>query len=311
MQLIRGRQALRRGHGPSAVTIGNFDGIHRGHQAVLERLCATARQLGVPATLVCFEPTPQEFFAGDRAPARLTRLREKLETLAETGLDRVVVLRFNRALAQLSAEDFIAEILVDGLGARHVLIGDDFRFGCDRRGDLDLLQAAGARAGFSVAAAPTHVQAGARVSSSRIRAALEQGNLAEAACLLGRDYSIAGHVAHGEKLGRKLGFPTVNIPLQRRVAPVAGVFVVRVEGAGDLPRYGVASIGSRPTVDGREMLLEVHIFEYDKELYGRYLRVALLHKLRDEARFADLDELRRWIARDADNARAWLNQHVL
>lgn len=311
MELIRGLHNLRPGHRPSAVTVGNFDGVHRGHQAVIEQLRRRARRLALPAALVCFEPTPREFFAPDAAPARLTRLREKLELLAETGLDRVLVLRFDARLAALAPEDFVRQVLVEGLGARHVLVGRDFRFGHERRGDLDLLSELGARYGFSVKAAPTHRQAGARVSSSRIRAALAAGNLAEAACLLGRDYAIAGRVVHGEKLGRRLGFPTVNIPLARRVAPLTGVFVVRVEGAGPVPVHGVASIGTRPTVDGRELLLEAHLFEYDAELYGRYLRVALLHKLREEARFADLDELRGWIARDAEHARAWLQQHVL
>lgn len=309
MKLIRGLHNLPSASAPaSAVTIGVFDGVHRGHQAVIEQLQTLARQQNLRAVLVCFEPSPREFFQGAAAPARLTRLGEKLPLLQACGLDTVLCLRFNAALAALSPAVFVQKVLVEGLSARQVTVGEDFRYGQDRAGDFAQLMAAGQQHGFAVSATPTVMHAGERISSTRIRAALAAGELIEARDLLGRDYSISGRVVYGEQLGRRLGFPTVNIPLRRRSAPVAGVFVVRVAGAAKQPVYGVASVGTRPTVSGSgAWLLEVHLFDYNAELYGRRLDVTFLHKLRDEQTFANHEELRAWIARDAEQAQKWLH----
>lgn len=308
MKLIRGLYNLTSAALPgSAVSIGVFDGVHRGHQAVIAQLLTLARQQDLRAVLVCFEPSPCEFFQGADAPARLTRLGEKLPLLRAGGLDAVLCLRFNAALAALSPTAFVQQVLVDGLAAHQITVGEDFHYGQDRAGDFAQLTAAGQQQDFAVTATPTVMHAGERISSTRVRAALAAGELTEARDLLGRDYSISGRVVRGEQLGRRLGFPTANIPLHRRVAPLAGVFVVRVAGAAAQPVYGVASVGTRPTVSGSgQWLLEVYLFDYNEELYGRRLDVAFLHKLRDEQTFAGHEELRNWIARDAEQAQKWL-----
>ena len=291
---------------PVALTVGNFDGVHLGHQAMLQRLEAAAQALGVPSCVLTFEPHPREFFAPDQAPTRLTNLREKLELMAEFGVERVHVCRFNYEFAKITAGDFIERILSRGLGARWMLVGDDFRFGARRAGDLELLNQAAPRCGFEVVAMPSVGLEGMRVSSTAIRNALAAGQVELAKRLLGRPYSISGRVVDGDKLGKKIGFPTANIQLKHNRPPVSGIFVVQVEGLGEKPLPGVASLGVRPTVrqDGKPTL-EVHLFDFDQKIYRRHLRVDFLHKLRDEEKYPDLDTLIRQIALDVENARQY------
>lgn len=284
---------------PCVLTIGNFDGLHRGHQALLAKLTAKAKSLGLPATVMTFEPHPREFFSSDNAPARLTRLREKLRLLAECGVDRVFVCRFNAALAALEAETFVERLLVQGLAVRHLYVGDDFQFGRGRRGDFALLQAEGARCGFTVESLPTIDWQGERVSSSRIRDLLAAGELEHAARLLGRTYSISGRIVHGRKIGRQLGFPTANISLKMKHVPLSGVFAVQVDGIADQPLPGAASLGTRPTLEeGLKPVLEVYLLDFDQNIYGAHVTVNFLHKHRDEARFDTLEELTAHIAQD-------------
>ena len=300
MQLVRGLHNLRPRHRGCVATIGNFDGVHRGHQAILKRLRERAADLGLPSCVVIFEPQPREFFAPDKAPARLTRLREKLCLLSEQGVDLVLCLAFNRRLRELSAAEFVHATLVEGLGVRHLEVGDDFRFGCDRAGDFNFLLKAGAAEGFSVEAATTIEVDGERVSSTRLRQVMAEGDLQLAQRLLGRPFSLTGRVMHGQKLGRRLGAPTANIQLKRRSTPLSGVFTVSTEVDGQV-RLGVANIGMRPTVesDGKPHL-EVHLPDYQGDLYGRLLCVTFHKKLRDEQRFASLEALKAAI--DADIA---------
>ncbi|WP_439887508.1 bifunctional riboflavin kinase/FAD synthetase [Pseudomonas sp. MBLB4123] len=309
MQLVRGLHNLRPQHRDCVATIGNFDGVHRGHQAILARLRERAAELGLPSCVVIFEPQPREFFAPLTAPARLTRLRDKLALLAEEGVDRVLCLAFNPRLRELSAAEFVREVLVDGLGVRHLEVGDDFRFGCDRAGDFAFLAEAGAQQGFTVEAAATVELNGGRVSSTRVREALASGDFALAEQLLGRPFQIAGRVLHGQKLGRQLAAPTANIQLKRRRVPLTGVYLVstRVDGQA---WPGVANIGVRPTVAGDGSAhLEVHLLDFAGDLYGRRLTVAFHHKLRDEQRFASLEALKTAIAADIAAARAhWQGQ---
>jgi riboflavin kinase/FMN adenylyltransferase len=284
-----------------ALTIGNFDGVHRGHQAMLNRLVEAAEDLALPSAVLTFDPHPREFFNRDSAPPRLSTLRSKLEMFARLGVARAYVARFNARLAALSANAFIAEVLVGALGTRWILVGEDFRFGRGRSGDLAVLRAS-ART-FSVEAMTTVMVDGERVSSSAVRAALAKGELEQAAKMLGRPYAITGRVAHGEKRGRDLGFPTANIALRHKPA-LSGVFAVRVRGLGDAPRAGVASLGVRPTIRiGERPLLEVFVFDFNAAVYGRRISVEFLHKLRDEERYADLDALRRQIHADVAQAR--------
>ena len=305
MELIRGLHNLRPEHHGCVATIGNFDGVHLGHQAVLGQLNEKADALGLPAVVITFEPQPREYFAPDTAPPRLTRFREKLEALRRYGVRRVLVLPFNALLAQMPAEAFVQRVLVAGLGVRYLVVGDDFRFGRGREGNFATLEAAGARHGFQVAHMHTFHVDGERVSSTRIRRALEQGKMDEASRLLGRDYRMSGRVAHGEKLGRQLGFPTANLFLHRRATPLEGIFVVEIYGLDTEPLQGVASLGNRPTVDGTRTLLEVYIFDFDQQIYGRHLQVSFLHKLRDQAKFDSLEALVAQIERDVADARAW------
>jgi riboflavin kinase/FMN adenylyltransferase len=290
--------------GPVALTIGNFDGVHNGHQAMLARLAAAARARGLSATVLTFEPHPREFFAPQSAPTRLTNLREKLELLAAHGVDRVHVQRFSAAFAALSPEAFVERMLVGALGARWVLVGDDFRFGAKRAGDFAFLADAARRHGFDLEAMPTVSDAGVRVSSSAVREALARGDLSRARTLLGRAYSISGRVVHGDKLGRALGFATANVQLKHNRPPLGGIFAVRVHGIDANPRPGVASLGVRPTVHaGGKPVLEVHLFDFTDDLYGAHLRVEFLAKLRDEEKYADLDTLKAQITRDCAAAR--------
>ena len=299
-----------RGLPPAAVTIGNFDGVHRGHRAMLARVIEVARARGLVATVLTFEPHPRELFAPASAPTRLTSLREKLELLAAHGIDHVHVQRFSREFAALAPEAFVERSLVRLLATRWVLVGEDFRYGAKRAGDFASLAAAAARHGFELEAMPTVTNGGTRVSSSAVRDALARGDLKRAAELLGRPYSISGRVVHGKRLGRALGFATANVQLKHNRPPLGGIFAVRVAGVDAAPRDGVASLGVRPTVhaDGRPVL-EVHLFDFAGDLYGRHLRVEFLAKIRDEERYPDLDTLKAQIARDCDAARALLTIH--
>ncbi|MDR0703162.1 MAG: bifunctional riboflavin kinase/FAD synthetase [Azoarcus sp.] len=293
---------------PCVLTIGNFDGLHQGHRALLGLLVDEARARGLPAVALTFEPHPREVFAPGDAPARLTSLREKLPLLAASGVDRVHVQRFDARFARLDATAFVDAVLVRGLRARHLLIGDDFRFGERRAGDFAMLQAAGQEHGFSVEAMPTLAVAGERASSSAVREALEAGDLDHAARLLGRSYAITGRVAHGERIGRRIGFPTLNLPLRNRRPPVSGVFAVAVEGLEAKRLPGVANIGRRPTVGG-DLRLEVHLLDWEGDCYGARVRAVFLHKLREEMRFASLDTLKAQIRRDVLAARDWFSRH--
>jgi len=265
-----------------------------------------ARRLELPEVAVVFEPQPAEFFAPERTPARLTRLREKLDAMRDCGVDRVLCLRFGLALAAMSPEEFIHRVLVEGLGVRHLAVGDDFRFGANRRGDFDALRRAGEALGFEVERTPTVEFGGERISSTRVRNALLAGDLALAGQLLGRGYAICGRVSVGDRLGRKIGFRTANIHLHRRLSPVKGVFVVRVHGASVSALEGVANVGHRPTVDGTRHQLEAHLFDFVGDLYGRHLCVELLHWIRDERRFGSLDALQTQIQQDVNAAHDWL-----
>ena len=292
------------------LTIGNFDGVHRGHRAMLQRLVEKSRELTLPCSVLTFEPHPREFFSPSVAPARLSRLREKLELLAEAGIERTHVLRFGAQLASLSPERFVEDVLLRGLGVRWLLVGRDFRYGAKRAGDFAALQSAARKQGFGLEAMNDVMDGGQRVSSSGVRAALAAGDLENAERLLGRRYSMSGRVAHGERLGRTLGFPTANIVLRRR-PPLAGVFVVEAElEETHKTLRGVASVGRRPTVKQEAApLLEVHLFDWAAELYGRHLRVKFLHKLRDEEKYDGLDALRSAIQRDAAQAKDYFKRN--
>lgn len=285
--------------GARVLAIGNFDGVHLGHRALLERLVATARQHGLPPAVMTFEPHPRELFTPEQAPARLTSLREKLALLEGCGIEEVYLLHFSRKLAGLTAGEFIERVLVRGLAVRHLIIGDDFRFGKGRAGDFGMLEAAGQRHGFGVEAMHTIEINGERVSSSAVRDALGAGELEHAARLLGRSYCISGRVVHGGKIGRQLGFPTANIQLKRKRVALTGVFAAVVSGLDKRHLPGAASLGVRPTLgQGLRPVLEVHLFDFDREIYGTHVTVHFMHKLRDEARYASLDALRTQIARD-------------
>ena len=317
-----------------ALTIGNFDGVHRGHQAMLALLQNEARHRGVPSCVLTFEPHPRDFFAAqaqraDIAPARIATLRDKLLELQRCGVDQVVVLPFNAALAALSPQDFIARVLVQGLGARYVLVGDDFRFGARRAGDYAMLDAEGARLGFDVARMQSYEVHGLRVSSSAVREALAAGRMDDAAALLGRPYGISGHVVHGRKLGRSLaesapgagdGFRTLNLRFKHWKPAASGIFAVQVHGLVERPIDGVANLGVRPSLDpndvnGGRVLLETHCLDWPDHLgaegaYGKIIRVDLLHKLHDEIKYDSLERLAAGIARDCEDARRFFAMHA-
>lgn len=296
---------------PMALTIGNFDGVHLGHQAMLHTLKTAAQPLGLVTGVVTFEPHPREFFAPDDAPPRLTSLREKLELLDNAGMDHAFILRFKPALASMSAETFIDEWLVRRLRTQWLLVGDDFRFGARRAGDFSLLHAAGATRGFACFSLSSILVAGQRVSSSAVREALASGQIELASQLLGRSFFMSGRVMQGNRLGRTLGYPTANIRMGRRVPPLAGIFAVVVTGLDDAPLPAVASLGTRPTVNhGGDWLLEVHLFDFDRNIYGRRIHVHFQHKLRDEVRFESLEALTRQMACDAQAARHYFAHHA-
>ena len=303
MELIRGQHNLRPHHRGCVATIGNFDGVHLGHQAILAQLTEQAARLHLPRLVITFEPQPQEFFAGPTAsPARLMRLREKLQALDGLGIERTLCLEFDQRLATMPAQTFIETLLVEGLGIRYLVVGDDFRFGHRRAGDFALLVEAGQRYGFEVADNHSYILDGERVSSTRIRQALSQGDLELAARLLGRPYDMCGRVAHGDQRGRTIGFPTANIHLHRRVTPVYGVYAVLLSGPELRPWPGIANVGRRPTVQGVREQLEVHLLDYQGDLYGRHVKVDFLHYLRPEQRFESLDALRQQIHIDSQHA---------
>ena len=304
MQVFRG--IPERAAHPTVLTIGNFDGVHRGHQTLLAQLTRKARELGVPAAVLTFEPHPREYFAPAHAPARLASLREKLMLLAANSVEAVHVLRFDAHFASYSAERFVTDVLTRGLGVRHIIIGDDFRFGAGRRGDFAFLQEQAALLGFSVEAMDTIALGDERISSSAVRAALAEGNLLLAAHYLGRPYSIAGRISSGQRLGRQLGFPTANMLMKRRRPPLSGVFAVCVEGLANTLLPAVANIGLRPTVGGTPRpILETHVFDWSGDCYGAHLRIHFMHKLREEMRFDSVAALSCQIGKDIQNARDW------
>jgi len=308
VRIVRGLHNARPGDG-CALTIGNFDGVHRGHSALLGQLVAAARERSLPPVLLTFEPHPVEVLSPERAPARLTDFRQKVALLGGHALDRVVCARFDRRLAAMSPGDFVRDVLVARLGVRHLLVGDDFRFGHRGAGDFATLAAAADDGLFSLSRLATQHDGADRISSTRVRACLARGDLRGAAALLGRPYSVCGRVAHGQRLGRRIGFPTANFPLRRGRAPLAGVFAVHLVDAAGARLDGVANVGHRPTVNGTEERVEVHVLDFDGDLYGRLFEVRFLRQLRDEQRFPGLDALKAQIARDVDAARRALAAH--
>lgn len=304
MQLIRGIHNLQACHYGCVLTIGNFDGVHRGHQVLLERLKQEGQARGLPVMVMIFEPQPLELFAAEKAPARLTRLRDKVKYLAQAGVDYLLCVTFDAHFAANHASTFISSLLVEKLGVRFLVVGDDFRFGAGREGDFLLLQKAGVEQNFDVISTQTFCSSGKRVSSTAVREALAQDNLTLAQELLGHPFSISGRVVHGNELGRTIGFPTANLPLKRQVSPVSGVYAVQVYGLGDAPLPGVANIGTRPTITGdKRQQLEVHLLDVTLDLYGRHIDVVMCKKLRSEQRFASLDALKQQIANDVVAAR--------
>jgi riboflavin kinase/FMN adenylyltransferase len=302
---------------PCALTIGNFDGVHRGHQALLKKLVTTAKAQNLQSCVMTFEPHPIEYFAPEKAPSRILSLRDKLEALAKVGIDQVLVVHFNQHFASLSPEEFVKTILVQGLQVKSILIGDDFHYGAKRAGNFSSLQEAGKAGGFSVERMDTLMESNERISSSAIRTALEQGDLEQARQFLGRPYMLSGHVLHGQKLGRSLGFPTLNISLanklHRRKPAAQGIFIAQVHGLSDNPLPAVASLGQRPTVDdsGR-YLLEVHIFNFNQSVYGKLVQIELIEKIRDEKKYNDLEALQNAIWQDALAAKNYfeITDHV-
>jgi riboflavin kinase/FMN adenylyltransferase len=311
MELIRGLHNLGPQHRPCVATIGAFDGVHLGHQAVIRKLQGKAKELALPATVIVFEPLPREYFAPLEAPARIMSFRDKFRALACLGVDRVLRIRFTPSLRSMSAQAFVDEVFVQGLGIQHIVLGDDFRFGNDRQGDYAFIKSQGRRYGYEASATETCEFDGERVSSTRIRAALAEGDFALAERLLSRPYRMSGKVIYGRQLGRELGFPTANLQLHRLRSPLSGVYAVTVTGGGLVDAPAVANVGTRPTVDDSiQANLEVHVLQGNPQLYGRHLEVTFLHKLRDEQKFASVDLLRGQIDRDAEAARRWLGEHT-
>lgn len=304
MQLIRGLAHLEPLQHGCVLTIGNFDGLHLGHRAVIEKLAAHGRKLGLPAVVLLFEPQPLEYFLGENAPSRLTRLREKVIQFSSLPVDQLLVLGFNRHLANYRAEDFIKDILIDRLNVKYLVVGDDFHFGKARRGNFAMLKEAGEQYGFQVEDTRSLELDGMRISSTLIRDALGEGNLALAAKMLGRDFSVCGRVAHGDKRGRMLGFPTANIEMFRKNTPIVGVYAVTMTGIDGREYAGVANVGTRPTVDGSaKVILETHLFDFNREIYGAYVEVHFKRKIRDEMRFQSLQQLQQQIDHDVRQAK--------
>jgi len=305
MEILHGMYNIRPEHHGNVVTLGNFDGVHKGHQMLLKHLQEKGQEYGLPSLVITFEPQPREYFAGASVPPRLTRLREKAELLRRHGLDRLLLLPFNEQTARTPAEWITDELFHNLLGAKYVLVGDDFRFGHERRGDYAFVKAAGERLGFEVGQTSTLALGDQRISSSRVRAALADGDFVLAEALLGHEYFIMGRVVYGRQLGRQLGVPTANIRLHRYKAALEGVYCVTVDGIDGEVYRGIANIGVRPTVDGKEPLLEVHVFDYSGNLYNSLLTVTFKRKLRDEVAFDGIDALKAQIDKDIDEAKAW------
>lgn len=298
MEFIRNLHNLHAGHKGCAATIGNFDGVHLGHQAIIRQLRSAADANKLPAVAVIFEPHPQEFLLPEQAPARLMRLREKLVCLKQSAIDRVICLRFDQALASLPAEDFIRDILLEKLGIEHLIVGDDFRFGNKRQGDIATLSGFSKTSGFTLECTAACMIEGRRVSSSWVREALAAGDMKQTEKLLGRPYAISGRIVHGDKRGRELGYPTINVDLRRLRSPVSGIFAARVQGLDTKPLPAAVSIGTRPMFGGGSVLLEAHLLDFDREVYGRYVRVELLKQLRNEQKFVNMAALQEQMERD-------------
>ena len=308
MEIINGLHNLRSRHRGCVLTIGNFDGVHRGHRQLIDELCEKAKALSVPSMLMTFEPQPREYFAGTKLPARLTRFREKVYLLDQTPLDRLLCLPFNDRTANIEADWFAKDFVVDQVGAKHLVIGDDFRFGRGREGNFALFERYGQIHGYSVSAMSTLLQGEARISSTLIRENLAAGDFTAATNLLGHEYFIMGRVVYGRQLGRQLNVPTANIRLQRYRAALEGVYCVTVEGIAGAVRRGIANIGVRPTVDGKEPLLEVHVFDYIGNLYGDLIKVTFKQKLREEQTFDSIDALKTQINQDIEQARHYFDE---
>ncbi|MEZ9196462.1 bifunctional riboflavin kinase/FAD synthetase [Shewanella sp. 10N.286.54.B9] len=306
MELIRGIHNILPQHHGCVLTIGNFDGVHRGHAEVINRLVDKAKHLDLPAVVMTFEPQPQEFFRGDNAPARLSLLRDKVMLLDELSIDRMLCINFNKKFADYTAEDFVEQLLVKALGVKYLVVGDDFCFGKQRQGNFDMLRKAGEKFGFAVVSTQSFVLGDTRVSSTEVRRLLAEGNMEQARRLLGHPFILSGKVAHGQKIGRTIGFPTANIALKRKVTPVRGVFAVKLYWDNSDIYEGVANVGFRPTVNGQVCQLEVHLFDFDGDLYGKTVEVELVAKIRDEQPFGSLDALKKQIKNDADKAKALL-----
>lgn len=310
MELVRYLHNLKERHRGCVVTIGNFDGVHLGHQAVIQQLNSLAQQLGLPAVVMIFEPQPLEYFLPDKAPPRLSSFREKVVWLREHGIDRVICLRFQQSLAELSAGDFVERLLVEQVGARLVTVGDDFKFGKGRAGDLNLLQTMGKSRGFDAVSTETLMSGSGRVSSSQIRLLLAGGDMDGAAELLGRPYCMIGRVIHGDKRGKHLGFPTANIAIKRSKPPMLGVFAVQVVGLDNGVYDGVANIGTRPVFAGNQVLLEVHLLDFDRNIYGKHLQVNFLKRLRSEQKFESIDRLTDQIKKDIEDTRLYFKDRL-
>lgn len=310
-QFIRGLHSLTSQHRGSVATIGSFDGVHLGHRQILQQLRAAAERANLPSVVMVFEPQPNEFFSRETIPARLMRLREKVEALFAAGVDRVLCLQFNQHLRSLSAEAFIQKVLIQGVGVKHLIVGDDFRFGCDRRGDYALLCQAGEQQGFVVESTQTYTKLGERVSSTRIRQLLEDDQLNDAEILLGCPFTVSGRVIYGNRIGHQLGVPTANVGLGRYRSPVKGVYAVEACVGGN--HYaGVANVGVRPTVKGNDKpILEVHLFEFNASLYGQFLQTTFRKKLREEKRFDSLDALKQQIYKDVEQGKAFFATQAL
>lgn len=308
MYLIRGltqKQTLKDG---CVLSIGNFDGLHTGHRKVIEKLAALGRKMKLPVIIMIFEPQPLEFFLGENAPSRLMRLREKLIQFKSLPIDQLLLVKFNRTFANYTAEAFIKDFLVDKLSVKHLVVGDDFHFGKARCGNFDMLNEKARQFGFKVENTCSLTMDNHRVSSTLIRDAIGIGDLDKAKMMLGRDYSVCGRVAYGNKLGRTIGFPTANIKMFRKNTPITGVFAVTMTGIGIKAIKGVANVGTRPTVDGKNrVILETHLFDFDKEIYNQYVEVHFKQKIRDEVCFQSLDELKIQIAKDIILAKRILN----
>ncbi len=304
MQLIRGLHNLTKSEDGCVLTIGNFDGIHRGHQAILERLIRCAEIYGLPSAVMFFEPHPEELFRPDNAPARMSRFRDKITYLREFGIEQLILVKFSKTFSEMTAEYFVKEVLVKQLGVKHLIVGDDFHFGHQRAGNFDYLSRHCIELGFELERTSTLSEGGERISSTAVREALENNDLQKAENLLGRPYIISGKVVHGDKRGRTIGFPTANVLLHRKSSPLHGVFAVEATIAGCTQKaiFGVANIGRRPTVGGDRLQLEVHLFNWDKDIYGKRITVKFVSFIRAEMKFVDFSELQRQIQMDSQQA---------